>query len=295
MEETIDMNQPQIKAIILDVDGVIVGEKIGYNSPYPNKKVTEALKTIQNSGVPISLCTAKPHFAIDKIIMDSDLNNLHITDGGGVIIDPIQKNVFKKHIIPSETVKSVLKALLDEGVYTEYYTVDDYVIQASRVGDITTKHTHVIQRPPTQVESLIDSASKADVTKIMPIAVDENDKPRIQAIFEPFKNDLVLSWGVHPVILPLQFGIITAPGISKQKGVIEIANNIGVSLSYVLGVGDSESDWQFMEKCGFVSVMGNAKDTFKELATKSKRNNCFIAPNVDENGIIDVFKHFGLI
>jgi hydroxymethylpyrimidine pyrophosphatase-like HAD family hydrolase len=96
MEEAINMNQSQIKAIILDVDGVIIGEKVGFNSPYPNEIVTNAMKTIQNSGIPISLCTAKPHFAIDKIIQDSDLDNVHITDGGGVIIDPIKNIVLKK-------------------------------------------------------------------------------------------------------------------------------------------------------------------------------------------------------
>lgn len=295
MEETIGMNQSQIKAIILDVDGVIIGEKIGYNSPYPNEKVTEALKTIQNSGVPISLCTAKPHFAIDKIIQDSDLDNVHITDGGGVIIDPIKKLVLKKNIIPNNSATSVIKALLNAGVYTEFYTVDDYFIQSSQFGEITGKHAHVIQSQPKQVESLIAEAMKSEITKIMPIAVDEDDKPRVQKIFEPFKEELVLSWGVHPVILPLQFGIITAPGISKQQGAIEIADALNVSLDNVLGVGDSESDWQFMGKCGFVGVMGNAKDTFKQFAVNEKNDKCFIAPSVDENGIIDVFNHFELI
>ena len=38
-----------IKAIILDVDGVIVGEKIGFNSPYPNSKIIERLKSIKTS------------------------------------------------------------------------------------------------------------------------------------------------------------------------------------------------------------------------------------------------------
>lgn len=41
--------------------------------------------------------------------------------------------------------------------------------------------------------------------------------------------------------------------------------------------------------------MGNAKDSFKQLATIAKSDKCFIAPTVDENGIIDVFKHFELI
>jgi hydroxymethylpyrimidine pyrophosphatase-like HAD family hydrolase len=285
----------QIKAIILDVDGVIVGEKIGFNSPYPHPQVTSALKAVQDSGIPISLCTAKPHFAIDKIIKDADLDNVHITDGGGVIIDPIKKLVVKKNVLPSKDAIDVLNTFLDAGVYVEFYTVDDYFIQSSQVGEITNKHAHVIQSKPQQVDSLVAEAEQAEITKIMPIAVNEEDKPRVQKLFEPFKNKLVLSWGVHPVILPLQFGIITAPGISKKQGAIEISQTVNVSLENILGVGDSESDWQFMGMCGYVAVMGNAKQNFKDMATADKKDNAFIAPSVDENGILEVFKHFKLI
>ena len=36
----------KIQALILDVDGVIVGEKIGFNSPHPHPDVVSALKEI---------------------------------------------------------------------------------------------------------------------------------------------------------------------------------------------------------------------------------------------------------
>jgi len=41
--------------------------------------------------------------------------------------------------------------------------------------------------------------------------------------------------------------------------------------------------------------MGNAKDEFKELVKSKGKGNYFIAPHVDENGILEVFKHFGLL
>jgi hydroxymethylpyrimidine pyrophosphatase-like HAD family hydrolase len=46
-----------ISVIILDVDGVIVDEKIGYNSPWPHPGVIAKLKQIEQSGIPISLCS----------------------------------------------------------------------------------------------------------------------------------------------------------------------------------------------------------------------------------------------
>ena len=56
----------KIKGIILDVDGVIIGEKIDFNSPNPHIDVINKLRKIRKKGISISLCTAKPHFSIDK-------------------------------------------------------------------------------------------------------------------------------------------------------------------------------------------------------------------------------------
>ena len=102
----------EIKGIILDVDGVIVGEKIGFNSPNPHTEVINKLRELREKGISISLCTAKPHFSIGKIIKDAKLDNYHIADGGSVIINPINNTIVKKHIIDKELVKAILKCIL---------------------------------------------------------------------------------------------------------------------------------------------------------------------------------------
>lgn len=282
-----------VKAIILDVDGVIVGEKTGFNSPYPHPEVVEKIKQIRLSGIPISLCTAKPHFAIDKIIKDSRLDSFHITDGGGVVINPIENKIVEQNLLPGEIASQLITDFINEGIYTEYYTVDEYVIQASQAGDITIKHEHVIQSPPRKTSSLAGSAKSAQITKIMPIAINESQKPTVEKVFNTYKDQLVLSWGVHPVILPLQFGIVTAPGISKAHGAQVIAKTNNIPLKDTLGVGDSLSDWQFVGLCGYASAMGNAKQDFKDRVS-SKGENGYIGPSVDNNGIIKIFDYFGI-
>ena len=219
-----------IKAIILDVDGVIVGEKIGFNSPYPNSKIIERLKSIKQKGISISLCTAKPHYSIQKIINDAGLNNLHITNGGGVIIDPIQNTILKKHIIDQKYAVKVIETYLKNNVYVEFYTLSDYFIQKNQQSNLTQIHTHILQKEPQVVNLLMDEIKKQEIVKIMPITRNEEDKKNLTLLFNPYKNDLTLSWGVHPIALPHQFGIITAKGISKRQAVLEIANSIKVQL-----------------------------------------------------------------
>ena len=254
-----------IKGIILDVDGVIVGEKIGFNSPDPNIEVINKLKEIKAKGIAISLCTAKPQFSIKSIIDAAGLDNFHITDGGGVIIDSLNNEIRKKHVIDKELAIKALKLCLENGIYTECYTVNDYYIQGNQVSDITKKHIHILQKDPIIVKDLISESINCDITKIMPIALDNEDKIRVIELFGKSNIELDLSWGIHPVALPLQFGIVTAPGITKKQGAIEISKGVNVPLENILAVGDSTSDWQFISLCGYGAAMGNASQELKDL------------------------------
>jgi hypothetical protein len=87
---------------------------------------------------------------------------------------------------------------------------------------------------------------------------------------------------------------VTAKGITKLHGVNLILNKLGIPFDFVLGVGDSLSDWDFMSSCKYATAMGNAKKEFKELVKTKGKGNYFIAPDVDENGLLDAFKYFGL-
>lgn len=282
----------KVKGIILDVDGVIVGEKIGFNSPYPHMDVITKLKELRNKGISISLCTAKPHFSIGKIIKDAGLDNYHIADGGGVIINPINNSIVKEHILDKEKAKTVLKMCVDNNIYTEFYTVDNYFIQKSQENTITPKHIHILQYKPIKLENIVEESIKYNITKIMPIATDEEDKIRIEKLFNQINTDLTLSWGIHPVANPLKFGIITAPKISKKQGAIEISKNMNIPLENILAVGDSTSDWQFIELCGYGGAMGNASEKLKELVSTKGKDHYYIGDSVDNNGIIGILDYF---
>ncbi|HOZ36657.1 MAG TPA: HAD family hydrolase [bacterium] len=283
-----------IKWIILDIDGVIVGDKIGFNSPDPHPIIIERLRKLHKSGVGISLCTAKPHFAIRKIINDANLNNIHITDGGGVIVDPIDKIVAKKRIIDTHLAQDVLQMCLDNNVYVEFYTVDDYFIQDGKESSITKDHRHILQQEPRLLKSLSVDSVNFEITKIIPIAVDEQDKKRVTDLFQTFAKDLEFSWSIHPAVLPLQFGIVTASGVSKRQGSIDISENSAVAFENMLAVGDGTNDWQFIELCKYGAAMGNGSYELKKLVLAKGKECGFVGGSVNEHGLIDIFDHFEL-
>ena len=248
---------------------------------------------MRNKGISISLYTAKPHFSIGNIIKEAGLDNYHITDGGSVIINPINQSIVKQHILDKELIKQVLKVYIENNVYTEFYTTQHYYIQKDQENKITPQHKHILQEEVVRMSDIVEESVKHEITKIMPVALDENDKVRVEKMFEELKIGLTLSWGVHPVANPLKFGIITAPGISKQEGAIEISKNIGIPLENILAVGDSTSDWQFIKMCGYGAAMQNASDKLKELVQTKDANHFKISQkSVDENGIIEILDYF---
>lgn len=283
-----------IKAILLDVDGVIVGERIGFNSPWPNKKVIDALIKIKNSGIPIVLVTAKPHYSVSKIIQDAKLDNLHITDGGAVVIDQINNQIVTEENIDKDIAKQILDTLIKNNVYTEFYTVSDYFIQNNQVSDLTKTHAHVLQKEPVVVESIKNTAGLSKITKIMPVAVNEADKVRVSKLLYNFEKDVKISWGIHPIALPHQFGIITSTSVSKKISAVNVVKEMNIDFTEVIGIGDSVSDWQFMELCGYVGVMGNAQDELKKIASSKGDRHFNIGGSVDDNGILDIFSYFKL-
>lgn len=284
-------NKKMSKAIVLDVDGVIIGEKKGVNTPHPHMEVMRFLKNTRASGVPVILCTAKPAFAIEYEVKEAKLNNPHIADGGGLLVDN-QGNVYQKYTLNAELSKQIISHLLENNVYTEVYTADDYYIQSSQQCEITDQHTFVLQRKPQIVDSLISFCDHHEITKIMQVVQNESNKPFGEQVFTPFADKASMVWAVHPPILPLQFGIITAQGISKPDGVKQISDILQIPLDNMLAVGDSTSDWRFMSLCGYVGAMGNASDKLKELVRTKGAERYIIGDTVDNNGIINIIKWY---
>jgi Cof subfamily protein (haloacid dehalogenase superfamily) len=285
-----------IKAVVLDVDGVIVGDKEGFNFPYPHRDVINGLKKIRSSGIYVSLCTGKPAFAIEKIIKDAYLNNIHIVDGGAVGIDPIDRRISFQYIIERSKGLDFSHFYLEHNIYMEFYTSSEYFVLKRQINELTWLHGNVLQTKPTLIDNADFILNKRDIVKLFLMAKDEEQKKFISESFaEKFGQDLALGWTVNPNTMPWQLGLVTAKGISKGKGVENISKNLNVPLDNILGIGDTMHDWEFIKICGYGATMENASEKLKELVLQKGRERGYVGKSVNENGVIDVLGHFGLI
>jgi len=283
----------KIKAIILDVDGVIVGDKAGYNAPYPPPEVINKLKQIREKGVYIILCSAKPYYSVKKIVDDAHLNNIQTALAGAILVDPSSLKIIKKHAIDNVIVVDLTKQLSENNIYTEIYTTEKYYIQKSQKNEITKLHNFTLSFEPVMVDDLVKQVKISEIVKILPVTKTDQEKKVVEQIFSDFKEKLVIGWSTHPAIKGYFFGNITTSGISKKQSVLEIIDLYKIKAEEILGVGDSLTDWDFIEVCGYAGAMGNAVSDLKKLVL-SKGENGYVGKSVDENGIIDIFQHFYL-
>lgn len=283
----------KIKAIVLDVDGVIVGDKKGFNAPYPPKIVIDRLKQIREKGVYVILCSAKPYFSVKKIVDEANLDNIQTALAGAILVDPTNLKIVKKHIINNDIVVNLTKKFLDNNIYTEIYTTEKYFIQENQQNEITKLHNFTLSLKVTMVDDLVDQIKKSEITKVLPVTKTDEEKNIVNKIFSEYKNQLMIGWSTHPAIKGYFFGNITAQGISKKQSILEIVELYNINTDDILGVGDSLTNWDFIGVCGHAGAMGNAVDELKKLVL-TKGSNGYVGKTVDENGILDIFKYFGL-
>lgn len=274
-----------VKMIVLDVDGVIVGNQHGVNFPYPHQKVIDALEKVRKSGIPVVLCSGKYYSAIEPVIRRAHLNNPHITDSGGLIINPLSQKEIIAFNIEKKVVSEILRASISDNIHAEAFSRENYFIQKDQLDNLTRKRFPILQKDPIVVNFLPEIANEKQIFKIIVKAKDSNEKTKAENTFRPFAKQISFVWTTHPTTGSLNYGVITSKNTSKILALMKVSQSLGIPLTDTLGVGDTLGDWEFMKKCGYAATMAEAPDELKELVQ-------FTAPSVNDNGILQILKHF---
>ena len=86
---------------------------------------------------------------------------------------------------------------------------------------------------------------------------------------------------------PFGIDIISKTG-GKVTGIKKMLEHYGITEQEIIAFGDAENDLDMIEFAGIGVAMGNAKDEVKAVAD-------YVTTDVDENGIWNACKYFGLI
>jgi hydroxymethylpyrimidine pyrophosphatase-like HAD family hydrolase len=286
----------KIQAIIADVDGVMVGKDPGVNFPLPHEQIIQALKHVSQTGVPIVLCTAKFGFAVKEIALRAELSNPHITDGGALItrFSNAGTEIIKQHEINPNLVHAFAIACLKANIYFELCSAEAYYIDKSQVNELTDRRTRLLQQKP-KIISILDGFEQPSIIKTVVFISSDEQKEAFEKIMDDLGPEITYIWSHHPYLEPYLPAIMTRSGVSKESATKEIAEQLSVDLSNCLGIGDSESDWNFMSLCGSVGVVGTKSEALMDLAKTKGENQFYLAPDVSEHGLLEILKNFNII
>ncbi len=281
-----------VRAVVLDIDGVIIGNLPGVNFPYPSEKVSSVLNEVHNNGIPVCFLTGKTTFAAWKNLSKIGIDNPHIADGGAVIFNPVQGKIIKKEILNKESIEKLI-ALIPE-CYFNFFTTDNYYLLSSSKNEYTDIYSKFIGKEPVLISSFEEIFSDKEISKLNISSFNTEDKEKITKALEKLSDEFNFSWSRGPNTGDVETAVVTSKLASKKQGVRYLSDYLNVDLNEVLGVGDTIHDWDFIEICGYKGVMGNATDELKSKFDHTKDKEA-LGGHVNEDGIIDIFKKFNLI
>lgn len=282
-----------IKAVVLDVDGVIIGTLHGENFPNPSNKVSESLRKINTGGIPVSFLSAKTAFAVANNIKSTGIDSIHVSDGGAVLYNPIQNKILHELTVTTSDVRTILSSV-PPTTYVHIFTTEGCYMEKKYFDTpFTKRYAKIISRDPIAVDSLSRIADTERVTKINLYAMSDEERRSLNSTIKKLNVQVSLAWSSNPY-LSGYVGVITSKGVSKRSGVEALASEFGIGLNEILAVGDTAHDWDFISACGYKGIMGNATEELKAKANFDDEHT-YLGGHVDEDGVLDILRHFELI
>jgi len=259
-----------IKALFFDIDGTLVSFK---THEIPQSTV-EALENAHQNGVRVFISTGRPPLFINNLGKIEHMVDGYITTNGAfcysgdsiISVSPINAD-------DVESVISVCRELDKSCIVVGKSTLSMFNYKK---GDAEF-FKRLLNAPDYGESEDIEDVLKSPVLQLTPI-VNEKDEPLVTKCLRH----------VEPSRWCPYFFDITAYGVNKAKGMIEIAEKFGFNLSESIAFGDGGNDLSMIKAAGIGVAMGNANEPVKEIAD-------YVTSTVDDDGISNALRHFGII
>lgn len=256
-----------IKAVFLDVDGTLVSHK----SKSVPQSAKEALEKLRAKGIKVFLSTGRHIRELNDMPTHEMEFDGYIILNGQIGLDK-EKNMIYSHSFAKEDVAG----LVDIFYKKEYPFV------------LVNKDGHYMN----YVNEFVEIAMAGVSTAVPPIREYEGEELYQATVFiQPSEDEEFISklpkgcklarWGNHGA------DIIAAEG-GKAVGMKLFTKILGIMPEEMMAFGDAQNDMDMIEYAGIGVAMGNAEECLKEIAD-------YVTTGVDDDGVLNALKHFGIL
>lgn len=256
-----------IKAIFFDVDGTLVPSG-GQRLP---AETLAALHTLRSKGIRLFAATGRHISMLDSIRQDFEfdgyatMNGQHCVCGGRMVCGSP---------IPSEGVREIVQAAAEKHFSCIFLEAEELWTNMSNGAARAFLEEFNVAAPPTMP---LERALEREIYQVI-------------VLLSPEREHLLLDRATHLTTTRWHPGFLDAlaPGGGKATGVQAVLAHLGLTPEEAMAFGDGGNDISMLQLAHIGVATGNAGDHVKAAAD-------YVCPPVEEQGVLDAFRHFGLL
>ena len=256
-----------IKAIFLDIDGTMVS----FETHRVPDNTKAALQEVRKKGVKVFVSTGRHK---------SDINNLdelefdgYITLNGAYCI--VGNEVIYKKSMPRENVEALIR-YEEEVAPVPCFFVEADMVSANMKEEQMTQMLEMVKFPPRPVTPSIEFIDK-EIFQITAFFKEDKD----EEIMRHLPDCEFARW--YPT-----FSDINARDVDKSVGLEKTGAYFGFARGEMMAFGDGGNDISMIKYAGIGVAMGNAGEAVKLAAD-------YVTTSVDEDGVGNALRHFGIL
>ena len=256
-----------IKGIFLDIDGTM----LSFNTHHVPENTKKVLREARRKGVKIFVATGRHRSdvnSLDDIEFDGyiTLNGGYCFTGGNVI--------FKKHI-PRKDVEAFVR------YGEEVEPVPCFFVEADRIS------ANMESEQMASMMKLVEFKPRPIVPARELIG---KEIFQLTAFFPPEREEEIMRHvpGCAATRWYHTFADIVARGVDKSTGLEKAGAYFGFGADEMMAIGDGGNDIPMIAYAGTGVAMGNASEEVKRAAG-------YVTTSVDDDGVGNALRHFGVV
>lgn len=267
------MSQAQIKLLVSDLDGTMLGN----DGKIPERNIA-AVRAARERGVIVTLCTGRMYFSALSFAEILGIVDVPLICYNGSMIRGIGKDA-KLHLkLDMDIARKLLSIFREREMYVQSYINDELYIRDPDDDESRnyTKHFGVVGHAIG--EAIYDPPSEP--TKLLAMTAGlEASHAMIREFSDLFGDKIYITSSNEDFVEMMN------PNAGKDKCLEKLAEMLGVSMENVMALGDGENDAGMIRAAGTGVAMANARYNTISCAN-------YIAPSNDECGVAWAIEKF---
>ena len=236
-----------LKGILFDIDNTFTNTK-SVVSDTLIKSVHELSKTKIKFGI----CTGRTYVMVKRYILPMfPQDSVHIFSGGGEIRNGKGEILWQRNI-NSKTMSQIIK-LAETHKASYFYSDSNFVYGSKSILDEIKK-----------IRWSIKTDASAKPIFATPLIFVTNTGPELSTALNKLKRINIIS--INKIPKESSYFDITGNQVTKLTGIKKWVEINKIPLNNIIGIGDSENDFDMIKNVGYGVAMGNAEDSIKAIA-----------------------------